>query len=188
MPRSVMSAGDEPRRRHVEGRSWRRGCRRAITHRRDRAVGGAPGHMRDLVGAALLDRDFAHAVRDRPVDGRATAARHRTARRCPAPPAPSDRCRSCWRRRRCAVTRSVPTMHEIDPAVLHQMAAGIVGDDGVRHAVLAEFPGGQRRALVARARLVHPDVDAACPRHAPRRSAPARCPNRPRRASRRCNG
>ena len=39
------------------------------------------------------------------------------------------------------------------------MAAGVVGDHGVRHAVLAELPGGQRGALVARPRLVDPDMD-----------------------------
>ena len=39
-----------------------------------------------------------------------TAAPRRTARRCRAPPAPSGRCRSCCRRRRARVVRSVPTM------------------------------------------------------------------------------
>src|SRR5439155_14396622 len=48
---------------------------------------------------------------------------------------------------------------EIDLAVLHQMAADIVDDDGVRHAVLAKLPGGQAGPLVARARLVNPDMD-----------------------------
>src|SRR5260370_8106849 len=40
----------------------------------------------------------------------------------------------------------------------HQMTAGIVGDDGVRHPVLAEFPGGQAGALVARPCLIDPDM------------------------------
>src|SRR2546427_12292817 len=39
------------------------------------------------------------------------------------------------------------------------MTAGIVGNDGVRHAMLAELPGGERGALVAWARLVDPDMD-----------------------------
>ena len=39
------------------------------------------------------------------------------------------------------------------------MTAGVVGNDGVRHAVLAEFPRGELCALAARARLVHPNVD-----------------------------
>ena len=40
------------------------------------------------------------------------------------------------------------------------MPAGVVGDHGMGHAVLAELPGGQRRALVARPRLVDPDMDS----------------------------
>ena len=38
------------------------------------------------------------------------------------------------------------------------MAAHIIGDDSVRHAVLPQFPGGQARALVARASFIHPHV------------------------------
>ena len=49
--------------------------------------------------------------------------------------------------------------HKIDHAVLHQMAAGVVGDHGVRDAVMPEFPGGERGALIARPGLVDPDVD-----------------------------
>ena len=48
---------------------------------------------------------------------------------------------------------------EIDLAVAHQMPAGIVGDHGVRHAVLEQLPGGEAGALVARARLVDPDME-----------------------------
>ena len=47
---------------------------------------------------------------------------------------------------------------EIDFAVAHQMAAGIVGDDGMRHPVLRQFPGGEARPLVARPGLVDPDM------------------------------
>ena len=48
---------------------------------------------------------------------------------------------------------------EIDELLLHEMAAGIVGDDGMRHAVRAELEGGERGALIARPRLVHPHMD-----------------------------
>ena len=77
---------------------------------------------------------------------------------------------------------------QIDHAVLHQVAAGIVGDHGVRHAVLAELPGGERSALVARPRLVDPDVDgdALVVRGIDRRGGGAAVDGR--RASRRCNG
>ena len=47
----------------------------------------------------------------------------------------------------------------IDHCMLHQMAADIVGDHRMRHAVLAELEGGQRGALVARPGLVDPDMD-----------------------------
>ena len=47
---------------------------------------------------------------------------------------------------------------EVHLAVLHQVPAGIVADDGVRHAVLAQLPRGECRTLVARTGLVHPDV------------------------------
>ena len=43
--------------------------------------------------------------------------------------------------------------------MLHQMAAGIVDDQRVRHAVAGHLPGGELGALVARARLVDIDVD-----------------------------
>ncbi len=55
--------------------------------------------------------------------------------------------------------------------MLHQMAAGIVDDDGMRHAVLAQFPGGEAGALIARPGLVDPDMerDAAIMRQIDRR-------------------
>jgi hypothetical protein len=62
-----------------------------------------------------------------------------------------------------AVTRSVPDDHHVDHPVLHQVAAGVVRDHRVRHAVLTKFPGGQSGALVARTRLVDPDME----RHPP---------------------
>src|SRR5215469_465142 len=48
---------------------------------------------------------------------------------------------------------------QIDKALAHQVAAGIVDNDGVRHALLAELPGGEAGALVAWPRLVDPDMD-----------------------------
>ena len=49
--------------------------------------------------------------------------------------------------------------HEIDHPVLHQMAAGIIGDHGVRHAVMTELPCRERGSLIARAGLVDPHMD-----------------------------
>ena len=50
---------------------------------------------------------------------------------------------------------------EIDQPVLHEMPARVVDDDGMRHAMLVQFPRGERRALVARPRFIDPDVDPA---------------------------
>src|SRR5260221_10413534 len=60
---------------------------------------------------------------------------------------------------------------KIDLAMLHQMATGVVGDHGVRHAVMAKLPGGERGALIARTGLVDPDMnlDAALMREIDRR-------------------
>jgi hypothetical protein len=43
---------------------------------------------------------------------------------------------------------------------LHEVTAGVVGDEGVGDAVLGQFPSGEASALVARASFVDPDVDA----------------------------
>ena len=48
---------------------------------------------------------------------------------------------------------------DVDEAVLHEMAAGVVDDDGVGDALLVEFPGGERCALIAGASFVDPDVE-----------------------------
>ena len=39
------------------------------------------------------------------------------------------------------------------------MAAGVVGDDSMRDAVLAELPRGQLGALIPRPRFIDPNVD-----------------------------
>lgn len=48
--------------------------------------------------------------------------------------------------------------HRVDLPLHHQQAAGIVGDDRVRDAVVAKLERGEQRPLVARPRLVDPDV------------------------------
>ena len=53
--------------------------------------------------------------------------------------------------------------YDIHQAVLHQMPAGIVRDHGMRHAVAAEFPRGERGALIARPCFIDIDVNGnAC--------------------------
>ena len=46
----------------------------------------------------------------------------------------------------------------IHQPMLHQMPAGIIRHHGMRHAMRAQFKGGQGRALVARPGLIHPDM------------------------------
>src|SRR5262249_59627130 len=48
---------------------------------------------------------------------------------------------------------------QVNEPMLHEMTAGIVGNHGMRHAMLAELPSGQGGALIARPRLVGEDVD-----------------------------
>jgi predicted nucleic acid-binding protein len=117
----------------------------------------APHDRRHLAGVALLDLDFGEAVADRPVD---RSVRRRDVER-----------RAVGARRESleigadlvgeVAARGDPIRahdHQIDASALHEMAAGVVDDDGVRHAVLGEFERGQRRALIARPRLVDEDV------------------------------
>ena len=48
---------------------------------------------------------------------------------------------------------------EIDEPVLHQVAAGVVGDHRVGNALLGELEGGERGALIARPGLVDPHME-----------------------------
>jgi hypothetical protein len=52
---------------------------------------------------------------------------------------------------------------QIDETALHQMAARVVGDQRMRHAVLAELESGQRSPLVARPGLIHPHMHGHAP-------------------------
>jgi hypothetical protein len=46
---------------------------------------------------------------------------------------------------------------------LHEVSAEVVDDDGVRHAVADQFPGGEGGALVARTRLINPYMHGDAP-------------------------
>lgn len=43
--------------------------------------------------------------------------------------------------------------------MLHEVTAGVVGDDSVGDILMGEFPSGEAGALVARSGFVDPDVD-----------------------------
>ena len=119
---------------------------------------GQTRHMRHLALTALLDLDLAQAVLDGEIDGG----------------------RGCRDEKRHVIVKSRQRLeigadlvadiaarggavgaydHEVDHAMLHEMAADIVHHDRVRHAMVTKFPGGERGSLVARACLVDIDVN-----------------------------
>ena len=114
--------------------------------------------------------------------------RHRTARRCRAPRAPSGRCRSC-----CTTSPRRGGAVGADDA---RGRPGRAASGGRRHC--RRSPCAARRAAPS-SHAVRPRPGCAAasrrPRHGPgcrrrarRRSAPAPCPSRRSRASRRCSG
>ena len=151
---------DQPRRRDVEGGiGGRAALGQHVDRRRSRPSSVRPGDARDLVGVALLDRDVAwpsSIVQSMRGIGQ---RRHRTARRCRAPPAPSGRCRSCCRRRRARVVRSVPTMQKSTWPRCIRWPPALSAITVCGTPCLRELPGRQAGALVARPRLVDPDMD-----------------------------
>lgn len=48
---------------------------------------------------------------------------------------------------------------EVDEAMLHEVAAGVVGNDSVGDVLLSEFPSGESGTLVAGSSFVDPDMD-----------------------------
>ena len=122
----------------------------------DAAVLGHAAQCRHLLGGALLDGDVA-AVVERPVDRRAgqrDIEGHAVVLGRQRLEIGADLVADVAARRRPVRADDA----EIDLAALHQMAAGIVDDHRVRHAVAAQLPSGQRGALVARTGLVDPDM------------------------------
>ena len=59
----------------------------------------------------------------------------------------------------CESSAIRPGNDNIDLAVLHKMAAGIVNNHRMRHTMLGQFPRGKTGPLVAGARLINPDMD-----------------------------
>ena len=125
--------------------------------------------MRDLARVALLDRDGA-AVLKAPVDGR-ERQRHEerdvVVARGERLEIGADLVGDVAGRRGAVGADDA----EIDLSLLHQMPAGIVGDQRMRHAMRAELERGERSALIARPRLVDPhmQVDALVERAVDRR-------------------
>ena len=127
-----------------------------------RPSGAAAGHGRDLARLALLDRNFGDAVDDREIDRRRRQPdieRHAVVLGGQRLQVSADLVADIALRGDAVGADD----DDIHLPVLHQVPAGIVGDHGMRNAVLAEFEGGERGALIARPRLVDPDMDRDMP-------------------------
>ena len=153
-------AGDEARGRDVEARVVRGAAGRRDAHARAVARRRRARDRRHLVGRALLDRDAASSRRavDRPVDrrrGRRDVERDAAVARRERLQVRADLVDHVARRRRPVRA----DQHDVDLPALHQVPARVVDDHRVRDAVRAQLPRGQRGALVARPRLVDPDVN-----------------------------
>src|ERR1700722_16757232 len=151
-------ARQEFRRRHVEGWIGGRAAGRGDHHARDPAIVEAPRHVGDFTRIALLDLDLLEAVMNRPVDRgmrQSDIEGHVIGFGGERFQIGADLVGGVAARGDAIGADDA----EVDAPMLHQMAAGIVGDDRMRHAMLAEFEGGQRGALIARPRLVDKDMD-----------------------------
>src|SRR5580692_2517306 len=150
-------SGDEAGRGYVEGVVGGGTLRRRQADGEAPAVLGPAFDVGDLARVAALDRDRRAAL-DLPVDrrrGQRDVERDVVVARRQRLQVGADLVRDVAAGRRAVGADNA----EIDEALAHQLAAGIVDDDRMRDAVLAELPGGQAGALVARTGLVDPDMD-----------------------------
>ncbi len=139
-------------------------------HFHGRAVAGAAAEVRHLACVAFFDRNLGQAVGDRTVE---RGQRHRHIERH-AVVVRGERLQVGADLVRHVAARADAVAaddHGVHMAALHQVAAGVVGNHAVRHALFAQLEGGQARALVARPGLIHPDVDGQtlCVRQVDRR-------------------
>ena len=114
--------------------------------------------MGHLLGAAGLDRDLGHAIANRPVDrggGQGHIKGHAVVVGRKGLEVGADLVAHI-----AAAGGAIGAHdHRIHLAVLHQVAASVVDDHGVGHALLAQLIGRERGALVARPGLIHPHMD-----------------------------
>ena len=121
-----------------------------------RAVRAATRDDADLIAVAVLDRDIVQRVGDLPVDrgrGYGRVERHVVVVGGERLQVGADLVAHIAARRHAVGTDN----HDIHLAVLHQVAARVIDDQRVRHAMRCQFPGG-KQALVARTRFVDPDL------------------------------
>ena len=123
-----------------------------------RAVGCAAADVGHFSGASFLDGDLAHAVGKAPVDGRGGQGDiegHAIVMRRQRLEIGADLVADVAGARGAVGADD----GQIDQPVLHEMAAGVVGDHRMRHPFAQQFESGEARALIARARLIDPDMD-----------------------------
>jgi len=135
-----------------------------------RAAGGEARHGGDSPASRSSIGDIA-PVRNCEVDRR-RRHRHRRDARCHAPPR-LEIVPILLQTSPLRATRSAADDRHVRPGRAASGGRRCCRNDRLRNAVLAELPGGERSALVARARLVDPSVDAR-PCRAPCRSARSR--------------
>lgn len=150
-------ACDESGRRDIEGvvADWRVGSRGF--YNRGLTVTNTVD-IRDFRRIAFLDWNFRYTVSNGPVD--------RCGRQCDIEGNAVVVCGEGFEvgpylvRNVAAARCSVGACnHNIDHAVLHQMAARIVDDQRVRNIIGRQLPGGELRALIARPGFIDPDVN-----------------------------
>src|SRR5690606_39261254 len=124
-------------------------CRLPSAHR--------PADIFDFMPTAVFNGYLAQPVLDLPVDGRARQRdieRHAIVLRREGFEIGADLVADIARRRRPVSTRDA----KIDLALLHQMATRVIDDQRMRHAMLAKLPAGEMCPLIARPRLIDPDM------------------------------
>ena len=114
--------------------------------------------MSDFPGGPLLDRDFPQPVPQRPIDARrgcCDVKRHVVVVRGQGFQVGADFVADVSGGGRAVSADD----DEIDVTVLHQVTAGVVGDDSVGYAVIEQLPSGEAGALVTRPSFIDPDMD-----------------------------
>ena len=114
--------------------------------------------MGDFTGSSFLDGDFAQAVANRPIDGgrgQGDVKRDVVVVGGERLEVGADFVANI------AVGGGAVGAHddEVNLAVLHEVAAGVIDDDGVGYAMVKEFPSREAGALVTGTGFVDPDVD-----------------------------
>ena len=128
-----------------------------LMHLIDNAIGAPALDPGDFFLSPFFDGDLCNAVINGPVNGRGRQRDiegHIVVARGEGLQIGADLVAHVATRRGAVRTGD----NQINQTMLHQMSAGIVDDQRVRHAMLAKFPGGEARPLIAWTRFVDKDM------------------------------